>query len=141
MIDDFADGISEWASETQEWIGESISYEAKALFTNIVNFSPRAGIAPYSTGHFVHNWTISPMTPEYSEKVGEETSFQKIAEINAKLNSDYFFLYPKVFFTNATSYAGQVEQDGWVRTGPYSPLQKAFSGGGDPVTKAFAQAL
>ena len=139
-MEDFSADIMAWASETQDWIGETISNEARVLFSTVVNLSPRQGIAPYSTGHFIHNWKIGP-TPTYSEYSGTATSSQKIGEIKNLISDDYFFIYPSVFFTNATSYANQVEMDGWVRTGPYSPVQKAFGGFGAPVTKALASII
>lgn len=136
----FANDIAAWASETQNWIGDATSNEAKLLFSRVVEYSPRQGIAPFSTGHFIHNWTVSN-SPLYFEKAGTTTSSQKIAEINSFITDEYFFMNKKIYLTNATSYAGQVEQDGWVRTDAYAPVVKAFGNFGAPVTKAFAASM
>ena len=139
-MDDFAEDITAWASETQDWIGETTVNEARELFNRVIDYSPKQGIAPFSTGHFLHNWRISS-APSYTEIEGTATSSQKKAEINNFLHDDYFFMSQKVYLTNATSYAGNVELAGWKITGPYEPVQKAFLAADAPVTKAFASIL
>lgn len=125
-MDDFSADIMQWATETEEWMGETIANEAKVLFSRVVTLSPREGYGRWATGHFLYNWSVGS-SPQYAESLGTASSWQKIQEVNTFLNPKYFLNNKSVYLTNGTSYSNEVELVGWKKTPAYAPVTKAFA--------------
>jgi len=128
--DTFADDIIEWASEAQYWASAEAAKKTRYLFVDIATFSPEWPRAKYSEGHFMKNWQIANH-PKRGEIAGETVRTQKVAEINAIVDDEYFLANESVFMTNNTSYAWQVEVVGWhegnQNTPAYAPVARGIA--------------
>ena len=127
----FGDEIAAWAREAQMEAAASCAATARRLFRRVVELSPTYPIAPYSRGHFMHNWRIGN-SALVGEIAGETTESAKLAEIEAKIDDEYFYNVMAstgaAVMTNSTSYLTEVEYKGWPSGKPaYAPVAKAIA--------------
>lgn len=113
-------GIAEWASNVQIEIAEESAETVRAIFRSVIKESP------YKTGRFLANWHIGNSNVDYSATSTSNHS-KKLAEINFEITDDYFLRNTSAFIVNNVSYAKEVEEDGWRKTGPYAPIAKTLA--------------
>lgn len=145
---DFLD-IVKWAEQARQDVVVGSAEKVRALFSDVVMFSPEpvGGVGPtgkYSTGRFIANWNVG-ITPIVSTTNSTQTKAAKIAEIRSVIDDNTFLTYDQVFLMNGLSYAKNVEYNGWQITGPYRPMQNAVGDfvmtGPSPAARAVAKNL
>ena len=127
----FGDDIAEWTSEAQEFVAASCAETTRRLFRRVIELSPSYPVAPYSRGHFMHNWRIADVAL-VGEIAGETTESAKIAEVNAKIDDEFFLnammTTGQAVMTNSTEYITEIEYQGWPSGKPaYAPVAKAIA--------------
>ena len=144
-IDEWAKDIGTWADEIKVVTAKEISQFTRGLFTSVVMNSPEpvGGLAPtgkFSSGHFVHNWNVGKSI-EIGEVAGTETKMNKVAKIKQEITDDFFLVNREAYLSNSTSYAYDVEYNGWRITPAYKPIQYAYDlyvAGQAPIARSIA---
>jgi len=137
--DDFGADIAAWAQQAPIWAAEQAAAKTRQVFIRVCEFSPRQGYGRFSTGHFMKNWRPSPF-PLGGEIAGEATLAQKVSEISAIIDDEFFLGNTDAFLTNNTHYADKVEYLGWPATPAYAPMEKGVAASA-PVANAVAASI
>lgn len=118
--------IDKWCEEAEKQLYTKVRLFTIDVLSTCVRFSPEINVAPYSKGHFIANWHLSPTKTMFTTSAST-TAAQKIAEIESTLSLAYFKQYNVVHMTNSLDYADKVENKGWVKTGAYAPIAKTVA--------------
>lgn len=133
----FSDSIKKNVERVLSEIDTECYDRAADLFLTVVRESPsqipmgeiNTEQAVHSKGLFINNWmgasdSYNLSTTSVTNELGIDSRNQVVSlkELKTFFGKDGF-----VSFSNNLSYAQQVENYGWYRTGPYAPVQNAMT--------------
>ena len=124
----FSDSIKKQVEQIKADIDQQVQVIVQYYFRQIVYHSPTQPDAMFAKGQFINSWytAINGFDTSVTASVSID-GVDSLSRISNLIGSKAFYGKDSMIsLSNNLSYARQVEYDGWARTVPYAPVDKAY---------------